>query len=156
MGTEKDKAAADLTLIAFYYLLRVGEYTVKGLHNSTKQTVQFKYEDVTFFRKINRGELRCLPQDTRTTSLHPPMVQLLSWTTRRMVGKACVYTMRQMGTICIAQCKHSGVATYTFANMGPQPKLSSQHISQRQTNGQTSQTRTSVWPSKWPPPSSTT
>jgi hypothetical protein len=42
-GTEMDKAAADLTMIAFYYLLRVEEYTVKGLRNSTKQTVQFKY-----------------------------------------------------------------------------------------------------------------
>jgi hypothetical protein len=55
MDTEKDKTAADLTLIAFYYLLRFGEYTVKGSRNSTKQTVQFKYEDVTFFRKNNRG-----------------------------------------------------------------------------------------------------
>ncbi len=60
-GTNQDKAAADLTKIAFYYLLRVGEYTVKGSQNSTKQTVQFRYEDVTFFRKNNRGQLRCLP-----------------------------------------------------------------------------------------------
>jgi hypothetical protein len=38
-------------MIAFYYLLQVGEYTVKGSRNNTKQTVQFKYEDVTFFKK---------------------------------------------------------------------------------------------------------
>ena len=50
-------------MIAFYYLLRVGKYTVKRLRNSTKQTVQFKYKDVTFFRKNNRGELRCLSWD---------------------------------------------------------------------------------------------
>ncbi len=63
-GTEMDKAAADLTMIAFYYLLRVGEYTVKGLRNSTKQTVQLKYEDVTFFCSKNaRGQLRCLPRN---------------------------------------------------------------------------------------------
>jgi hypothetical protein len=48
-------------MIAFYYLLRVGEYTVKGSCNSTKQTVQFKYEDVTFFQKKQMGQLRCLP-----------------------------------------------------------------------------------------------
>ncbi len=60
-GTNHDKAAADLTMIAFYYLLRVGEYTAKGSQNSTKQTVQFKYKDVTFFCKNNRGQLRCLP-----------------------------------------------------------------------------------------------
>ena len=27
------------------------------------QTVQFKYEDVTFFRKNNLGQLQCLPRD---------------------------------------------------------------------------------------------
>ncbi len=42
-------------MIAFYYLLRAGEYTIKGSRNSTKQTVQFKYEDVSFFKKNTRG-----------------------------------------------------------------------------------------------------
>jgi hypothetical protein len=51
-------------MIAFYYLLRVGEYTVKGSQNSTKQTVQFKYKDVMFFHKNNRGQLWCLPCNT--------------------------------------------------------------------------------------------
>ena len=55
--TQRQRATADLTMIAFYYLLRVGKYTVKGSCNNTKQTVQFKYEDVTFFKKNNRGEL---------------------------------------------------------------------------------------------------
>ena len=50
-------------MVAFYYLLRVGEYTVKGSRNSTKQTVQFKYEDVTFFRKNIKGQLKCLPRN---------------------------------------------------------------------------------------------
>ncbi len=36
-----DQAIEDLVLVAFYYLLRVGEYTIKGSRNSTKQTVQF-------------------------------------------------------------------------------------------------------------------
>jgi hypothetical protein len=57
------RATADLTMIALYYLLRVGEYTVKGSCNNTKQTVQFKYEDVSFFKKNMRGQLQCLPQD---------------------------------------------------------------------------------------------
>jgi hypothetical protein len=52
----QQQATADLTMIAFYYLLRVGEYTVKGSRNSTKQTVQFKYEDVSFFKKNTRGQ----------------------------------------------------------------------------------------------------
>ena len=50
-------------MVSFDYLLRVGEYTVKGSRNNTKQTVQVKYEDITFFKKNNRGELRCLPRD---------------------------------------------------------------------------------------------
>ena len=50
-------------MIAFYYLLRVGEYTVMGSRNNTKQMVQFKYEDVTFLKKNNRGELGYLPWD---------------------------------------------------------------------------------------------
>jgi len=57
------QAVTDLTLIAFYYLLRIGEYTIKGSRNNTKQTVQFKYEDVSFFKKNSRGSLRCLPRD---------------------------------------------------------------------------------------------
>ena len=57
-GSEQDRAIGDLVLIAFYYLLRIGEYTVKGRQNETKQTVQFKLEDVSFFKKNTRGELR--------------------------------------------------------------------------------------------------
>ena len=44
-ATECDKAVADLTMIAFYYLLRVGEYTNKGRgqQDATEtQTQQFK------------------------------------------------------------------------------------------------------------------
>ncbi len=39
-SSERDKATADLTMIAFYYLLCIGEYTVKGTRNNSKQTVQ--------------------------------------------------------------------------------------------------------------------
>ena len=54
---ERQRAMADLTMIAFYYLLWVGGYTVKGSWNSTKQMVQFKYKDVSFFKKNTRGHL---------------------------------------------------------------------------------------------------
>jgi len=39
-------------------LLRIGEYTVKGTRNESKQTQQFKMEDVTFFRRNEMGQLR--------------------------------------------------------------------------------------------------
>ncbi len=61
-STEHDRAAADLILIAFYYLLRIGEYTGKGSRNETKQTVQFRIRDVTFFYKDDQGTLRQLPR----------------------------------------------------------------------------------------------
>jgi hypothetical protein len=61
-----ERAVGDLTLIAFYFLLQIGEYTKKGKRNKTKQTVQFKYEDITFFKKTSAGQLRCLPRNAPT------------------------------------------------------------------------------------------
>lgn len=55
-----DQAVGDLVLIAFYYLLRVGEYTVKGRRNNTKQTVQFRINDITFFKRDRNGRLKQL------------------------------------------------------------------------------------------------
>ena len=63
LGTSHTQAVGDLTLIAFYYLLQIGEYTIKSKRNNTKQTVQFKLEDVTFYKKTTWGQLRCLPKN---------------------------------------------------------------------------------------------
>ncbi len=71
LATTLDHAVADLTTIAFYYLLRIGEYTVKGTQNKTKGTVQFKMEDVTFFKKDKRGRIMCL-------SRNAPLADILS------------------------------------------------------------------------------
>jgi hypothetical protein len=62
-GKELNKAVADLILIAFYFLLRVGEYTVKGKRGNTKCTVQFRMKDVTFFKKDAQGRLKQLPRN---------------------------------------------------------------------------------------------
>ena len=35
-GTTQTQAIGDLALVAFYYLLRIGEYTVKGRRKSNK------------------------------------------------------------------------------------------------------------------------
>jgi hypothetical protein len=61
-ATELERTVGDLTVIAFYYLLHVGEYTCKGARNNTKQMVQFKMEDVTFFHMHN-GRLRQLARN---------------------------------------------------------------------------------------------
>ena len=62
-GTTHTQAVGDLSMVAFYYLLCISEYTVKGKCNNTKQMVQFKFEDITFFRKTKAGQLRCLPRN---------------------------------------------------------------------------------------------
>ena len=62
---ELDHAIGDLTKMAFYYLLRIGEYTTKGTHNNSKQTEEFKMGDITFFAKDKQGNLRCLPRDAK-------------------------------------------------------------------------------------------
>ena len=62
-STARDRAIGDLTLIAFYFLLRIGEYTMKQCRNDSKQTVNFRVVDVTFFKKDNDGQLRQLPRN---------------------------------------------------------------------------------------------
>jgi hypothetical protein len=60
-ASELDKAVGDLSLIAFYYLLRVGEYTVKG--KKLTQNKQFNSRWRTYVSlKKKRGGLRCLPR----------------------------------------------------------------------------------------------
>ena len=56
-ATELLNSVGDLIVIAFYYLLRVVEYTIKGRKNNTKQTVQFKFGRLRMFLK---GQARAL------------------------------------------------------------------------------------------------
>jgi hypothetical protein len=68
-ASERVCAVGDLALIAFYYLLRIGEYTVKGKRNNTKRTVQFRMMDVTFFKKNKWGRLQQLPRNAPTEDI---------------------------------------------------------------------------------------
>ena len=51
-GRENHKGVGDFGLIAFYYLLRIGEYTY---HNKKerRQTKQFRLQDVTLWENTN-------------------------------------------------------------------------------------------------------
>ena len=62
-ASELARAVGDFTLIAFYYLLRVGEYTKIRRRNPSKQTRQFKLKDCRFFKRDEKGRLRQLPRD---------------------------------------------------------------------------------------------
>ena len=68
-ATELVKAVGDFTSIAFYYFLRLGEYTIKGIRNNTKQTVLFKLEDAIFFSKDKQGRLRNFPINTTDNAI---------------------------------------------------------------------------------------
>ena len=59
-ATEMVKAFGDCAVIVFYYLLQVGEYTVKKTNKQKNQTVQFKLEDTIFSRQDAKGHLRQL------------------------------------------------------------------------------------------------
>lgn len=56
-SNKRDRAIGDLTLITFYYLLCIGEYTIKSACNQSKQTVQFCLQDVRFFCNDTHGHL---------------------------------------------------------------------------------------------------
>jgi hypothetical protein len=62
---ESVKALGDVTLIMFYYLLRIGEMTMKSLRASQmdKRTIQFRQEDVTFFWKEKGDKLKQIPRN---------------------------------------------------------------------------------------------
>ena len=65
------KAVGDCAVIVFYYLLRVGEYTVKKQINETNQTVQFKLEDTI---TILSGGLRTFSPTANKFSGHRDFV----------------------------------------------------------------------------------
>ena len=62
-ATQRDAVVGDWALIAFYYLLRVGEYTEKSSRGDTKQTVPFRMKDVTFFEFDEKKRLRQMPRN---------------------------------------------------------------------------------------------
>ncbi|KAL9178895.1 hypothetical protein ACHAXT_011868 [Thalassiosira profunda] len=61
-ATPQQQAVGDLVMVAFYYLLRVGEYTTKKRRKTRTRTRQFRIKDVTFFRKNDLGLLVAIPR----------------------------------------------------------------------------------------------
>ena len=49
-SSPQQQAVGDLEMIAFYYLLRVGEYTAPKQQGRQLRTQQFSVNDVTFFK----------------------------------------------------------------------------------------------------------
>ncbi len=111
-------------MTAFYYLHWVGEYMVKGSRNSSKQTVQFKYEDVTYFRKNDRGELSWLPCNATGNLIANANGASLKFNNHKNVWKGvCVYhEANGNDTYCpiwaLGRCylhlRHHGATAKTF------------------------------------------
>jgi hypothetical protein len=82
--------------------LRIGEYTVKGKQNKSKQMVQFKLEDVSFFKKNKWGNLVCLPINAPYSLIAIAGSATLKLDNQKMGGKGFVCTKRLMGKQSIA------------------------------------------------------
>ena len=96
----RDAMAGDWTLIAFYYLLRVGEYTEKSVKGDSKQTVPFLMKDVTFFEFNKAGALRQMPRKAKDSRImNATGCTLRLSMTRRMAGngKMCASFTLRMG-----------------------------------------------------------
>ncbi len=117
MATILDQAIGGLVLIAFYYLFQIGKYMHKQTRNETKQTIQFKFEDISFFKRS-----KPVTFNASQTILHPhsspqPMVQCSNWTIRKMDGKASMSSLRPTETHIIALCERSDNDGHTSTNI---------------------------------------
>jgi hypothetical protein len=110
LGTTHTKAIGDLSMIAFYYLLRIGEYTVKGKRKNTNKRYSSNSKTMLSSKRLGLVSYAVYPEMHRTNSFCQPIVPPLSSTTRKMSGRECVFTRRQMATISITRSEHSGKA----------------------------------------------
>ena len=86
------KAVSNLSVIAFYFLLRVGEYTSKARRKKKTKTRQFREMDVSFFVKEANSLLRLLPRDASAEELLAVDAATLSISNQKNgIGGACVH-----------------------------------------------------------------
>jgi hypothetical protein len=130
-STTHAKAIRDLALIAFYYRLQIGEYVFKGNQNNTTQTIQFKLEDIKFFKKNKAGTLVCLPNNTPPILMMPADSATLKLDNQKMSGKAYVYTRKQMGNRSTARCGLLPDGFFTYKNTKQMVRLCSPPFSTR-------------------------
>jgi hypothetical protein len=101
MSSVIDKAVGDVALIVFFYLLRIGKYTIKGAQNESKQTQQFKLADVTLFKCDKHGHLCQLPWHAYKDLIMAAESTTLKLDNQKMGGMAFAYTMNPMGMQCM-------------------------------------------------------
>ena len=92
-STRQQQAIGDLEMIAFYYLLRVGEYTAPKRRGRQPRTKQFSVNDVTFFKLSKTcGFLTPLPLNASKEELLGAVAATLRITDQKNAFKgACVH-----------------------------------------------------------------
>ena len=91
-ASTKDAVVGDWVCIAFYYLLRVGEYTQKGTRQESKQTVEFRMKDVTFFYFDEQKRLRQMPRNAPDKLIQQAAGATLRLTNQKNGWKnACIF-----------------------------------------------------------------
>ena len=91
-ATPATAAIGDTALIMFYYLLRVGEITVRGKKHRRKRTQQFRISDVTFFRTSKTGQLVAMPSSASAKDVMEATAATLRITDQKnKVKGACVH-----------------------------------------------------------------
>ena len=91
-ASEHSKAIGDLEMIAFYFLLRVGEYTAPKKRGRQPRTKQFTVNDVTFFTINANGFFTPLPLHASESELLTAVAATLRITDQKNAFKgACVH-----------------------------------------------------------------
>ena len=96
------KLALKQLIIALYYLLCIGKYTSKGSQNKLKQTVQFKFEDITFFKTYLTRALCCLPCNA-SDALIALADGATKVNTKKTDGREYVFTRKPIGICLLAR-----------------------------------------------------
>ena len=123
-GTAHTQAVGDLTLIAFNYLLRIGKHTMNIKWNNTKQTVQFKLEDVTSYKKTKLGQLQCLPKNAPYQLVLSADSATLKLDNQKNGWKGVCVHQETNGEAVYCPIRPSDGQSYTYANREQQSQAS--------------------------------
>ena len=115
---EQDKSVGDLSLIAFYYILRWGESFVKATSPDKKQTVKFRVKDVTLFNQDVGDVFWQLPHnsldwmlmfaDSATMNISNQKNEKKFCTNHASNGNKELYPVRELARLNVSKRKHSG------------------------------------------------
>lgn len=102
-ATAGEQATGDLIMIAFYFLLRVGEYTTSTRRKKQRRTQQFRMKDIVFFRLKENGMLAPLPASATAEEIMAAEAATLCISNQKNGHKgSCIHLRRRTtgGALC--------------------------------------------------------